>query len=129
MSAAFLSPLRLEKTGPARWVLIDPLQFRSVRYSGVFVVPAGFETDLTSVPRALWAVIPKVDRYDAAAVLHDAGYEGRLTTRAGHRIHTTKTVADALFHEACRALGVGRTRAAVMYTAVRLWGDPVRRVA
>lgn len=124
MSAAFLTPLRLEKAGPSRWALIDPLLFRSMRYPGVFVVPAGFMSDLASVPRALWTVIPKVDRYDAAAVLHDAGYEGRMETLSGQRIHTTKAVADALFREACLALGVGRARAALMYAAVRVWGDP-----
>lgn len=129
MTAAFLTPLRLEKVDSGRWALIDPLLFRSARYPGVFVAPQGFETDLTSVPRALWSIVPKVDRYDAAAVIHDAGYEGRLETLSGQRVHTTKAVADSLFREACLALGVGPTRAAVMYAAVRLWGDPVRRAA
>lgn len=127
MSPRFLTPLRIEKVGPQRWRLIDRLLYRSVKYAGVFVVPAGFETDLTSVPTVVQSLLPKVGDYDAAAVLHDAAYAHRLETADGQRIYTVKPVADALYHEAVRACGTGRTRAALMYAAVTLWGTPERR--
>ena len=129
MSARFLTSLKLEKVGPDRWRLLDKLLYRSVKYAGIFVVPAGFETDLTSIPAPLQSLIHKVDRYDAASVLHDAAYTHQLQTASGRPVYTTKTVADALFHEAVRASGTGRVKAAVMYAAVKLWGDPEGRRA
>lgn len=129
MAPRFLTPLRLEKVGPDHWRLLDKLIYRSVKYAGLFIVPCGFESDLTSIPAVLQGLIHKVDRYDAAAVLHDAAYANALETAAGRPIFTTKAVADALFHEAVKATGTGRAKAAVMYAAVRLWGDPVGRRA
>lgn len=129
MAPRFLTPLRLEKVGPDRWRLLDRLVYRSVKYPGLFVVPCGFESDLTSIPAVLQGIVHKVDRYDAAAVLHDAAYANALETASARPIYTTKAVADALFHEAVRATGTGRAKAAVMYAAVRLWGDPVGRRA
>lgn len=124
MDARFLTPLRLEKVGPQRWRLLDRLIYRSVKYAGLFVVPEGFETDLTSVPLPIQSLLPKVGNYDAAAVLHDAAYANALETASGDRVYTVKHVADALYHEAVRACGTGRARAALMYAAVQLWGTP-----
>lgn len=125
MGAAFLTSLQIEKVGPDRWRLLSPLQYRSVIYPGLFVVPRGFETDLASVPVAIQSLLPKVGNYDAAAVLHDAGYANRLLTASQRRMFTAKPVIDKLFHEACLSLGVGRARAWAMYQAVKLWGDPL----
>jgi hypothetical protein len=37
----------------------------------VLTVPAGFQTDLASVPRLFWALLPPQGAYERAAVLHD----------------------------------------------------------
>jgi len=125
MGAEFLTSLCIEKVGPTRWRLLSPLHYRSVVFPGLFVVPRGFETDLASVPVAIQSLLPKVGNYDAAAVLHDAGYANRLLTASHREMFTAKPVIDKLFHEACLSLGVGRARAWAMYQAVKLWGDPL----
>lgn len=120
----FLSPLTMTKIGPYRWLLTDALAFESDRFSGCFVVPRGFQTDLASIPRLAWAVVPKVGAHDRAAVLHDAAYAGALTTAHGRRVRTVKHVADDLFAEALKADGVNPVLRAVMVTAVRAYGLP-----
>lgn len=125
MSAAFLTPLRMEKIGPRRWLLIDDLVFQSDRYPGQFIAIRGFQTDLASIPRFLWVIAPKVDLYDQAAVIHDAAYGNALYTENLDRIHTIKAVADHLFHEGMLAMGVSGWRARLMYKAVDLFGTPV----
>lgn len=75
-------------------------------------VPAGFETDLASVPRFLWSIFPPHDpHYAAAAVVHDYLYRWDGFTRV---------VADAVFYEAMRVLGTPKWKAKAMYIAVRL---------
>lgn len=121
--AEFLTPLRTEKIGPQRWLLIDDLIFKTVAINGILVAPRGFQTDLASIPRFLWGVFPKVDRYDAAAVMHDAGYGNALMTEHGERVYLIKPLCDKMFHEGCLVLGVGPRRAAVMNWAVSTFGD------
>src|SRR4051812_2152070 len=44
-------------------------------------VPAGFVTDLTSVPAAFWSILPKDGAYVHAAVVHDYSYWMQNGTR------------------------------------------------
>ena len=103
-------------------------------------VPAGFESDLASIPRRLritwlprcvlrwcpawlrwigrvgiplWAIFPPTGKYNPAAWLHDWLY-----SRDGN---TSRVVADAIFDEAMKLEGV-RWRRPVMSLAVRLFG-------
>lgn len=79
----------------------------------VIKVPKGFETDLASVPRAIWAWIPPLGRYLRAAIVHDYLYRtGQLPRK----------VADKSFHALMRRAGVGAARARLMYWAVRVGG-------
>lgn len=79
----------------------------------LITVPAGFKTDLASIPRPLWAVLPPVGAYDAAAVVHDYLYQHNGVSRAD---------ADAVLLEAMRILGVRWTQRAAIYAGVRLGG-------
>lgn len=124
MTAKFLTPLRTEKIGAQRWLLIDDLVYQTVLFNGYFVAPRGFQTDMASIPRLAWAVFPKVDVYDAAAVIHDAAYVGALLTKQGERVRLIKPFADNVFYEACRAQGTSLVRAKLMYWAVSLFGNP-----
>jgi hypothetical protein len=124
MTAQFLTPLRIEKIGPRRWMLIDDLKFHSERYDGVFVAPRGFQSDFASIPGVLGSLFPIVGSYDPVAVIHDAGYMHALTTLSGTRVHTVKHVADNLFAEGLKAVGVGFLRRRLMTRMVRLFGDP-----
>jgi len=122
--AAFLTPLRTEKIGPRRWLLIDDLVFSSSLLLGVFCVPRAFQTDLASLPTWLGGLFPRVGLYDAPAVLHDGAYAGALITIDRERIWLTKPWADRLFFEAMTASGVSQWRASVMYQAVVWFGNP-----
>lgn len=124
MSAGFLSPLRTEKIGARRSLLIDDLMYESVILPGLFIVPRGYQTDLASIPRILWIAAPPVDVYDPAAVVHDGGYGNALLTEHGERIFLIKAWCDRLFLEACLSVGVSRWRAELMYQAVHRYGDP-----
>jgi hypothetical protein len=124
VAPCFLGPLDLRQIGPRRWMTLDDLVFRSARYAGYFVVPRGFQTDLASIPAALWGpLLPPVGAHDRAAVLHDAAYAHALLTHRGARIRCAKHVADDLFAEALRADGVPVWRRVLMVAAVRKFGD------
>jgi len=76
-------------------------------------IPRGFETDLASVPRLLWALIPPHGKYTQAAIVHDYLYATGLVSRAR---------ADALFLTIMRAYKVPAWKRALMYLAVRAFG-------
>jgi hypothetical protein len=129
MTAHFATALKIEVIGNRSWMLIDDLVFYSGQYRGRFVAPAGFQTDLASVPRLVWNVFPKVGLHDKAAVIHDAGYANALTTyhdnpMACKRIFTVKSVADDLFREGMVAEGVHAVSRWFMYQAVKRFGTP-----
>ena len=124
MSSAFITPLDTRKIGPQRWLLLDDLIFRTDALNGFVIAPRGFQTDLASIPRVAWAIFPKEDLYDAAAVIHDAAYGHALTTLDGDRMHVIKPIADRLFLECLLTLGVSRPRAQLMYWAVVQFGHP-----
>lgn len=76
-------------------------------------VPAGFRTDLASVPRwALWLVDP-LGRHQRAAVFHDYAYASQFCTRFE---------ADSIFRAILEADGVAPIRTYALYYAVRLFG-------
>jgi len=52
-----------ETVGPTEYVGKDD----------VLHIPAGFRTDLATVPRIFWAILPPNGVYERAAVLHDFG--------------------------------------------------------
>ena len=114
----FTTPLRLERVedvsrdGRGTWVLLAPLGYESAAI-GAGSVPAGFVTDLASVPRLPVAFFLAGGLAHAAAVLHDWLYTTHSTDRA---------TADAVFQDAARACGVSPWRAWVMWLGVRAGG-------
>lgn len=111
----FTTPLRVE--------LLDDYRFKTVDDFTYFVgekpsdhrivVHAGFVTDLASIPRAFWSVLPPHGKYAKAAVLHDWLYTNGIGS---------KRYADDVFNEAMKVLRVPSWKRAVMYRAVRLFG-------
>ncbi len=82
--------------------------------------PAGFQTDLATVPRFLsWLFPPHDPRYAAAAVLHDYLYSWR--SESGERFDLA--TADGIFLEGMRILGVPEWKAMAMYLAVRFYSE------
>lgn len=53
-----------------RWQLLAPLVYVT-KNGDVITIPQNFQTDLASVPRVFWAILPPFGRYSKAAVLHD----------------------------------------------------------
>lgn len=85
-----------------------------------------FETDLASIPRAAQLFIPKLGKFNQAAVLHDhdyrAGYYTRLITSIPTPVKLTRKKADQILLEAMGVLGVRRWRKYAIYYGVRVGG-------
>ncbi|MBW1321839.1 DUF1353 domain-containing protein, partial [Escherichia coli] len=107
----FTTPAVLEMLDDYRWRLVEPFEFwLTDNPVDVIAVPAGYVTDLASVPRILWSVFPPHGRYAKAAIIHDWLYDNALRT---------KHEADKIFLDAMCVLGVPRWRRMLMYCAVR----------
>lgn len=112
MQPSFHTPLKLEYLDGKNYRLIEAFSYDSSLET--ITVPAGFVTDFASVPKLLWNLLPPTGQYGKAALVHDYLY----------RTHgySSKIVADAIFFEAMKALGVGRCTRNIMYLAVHLFG-------
>jgi hypothetical protein len=95
--------------------LTHKLQVR-VRTPGEFgmviIVPKGTQSDLASIPRALWPIMPPDGPYQEAAVVHDWMYA------AGY----SRWWADAIFRYIMEATGIPLWKRWVMWAGVRLSG-------
>ena len=81
-----------------------------------FEVPAGFATDLASVPRFLAGLVPIAGVHNRAAILHDWLITEGLRTGV-----VTSREADGIFRRVMRESGVPVLRRWLMWTGVR-WG-------
>lgn len=91
--------------------LLEPM-FTPNYGSTTYIIPAGFESDLATVPRPLWHIFPPFGKYARAAVIHDYCYF-KLRERM------TRKEADQLFLDVMKRDGVGRVTRYCMYSAVR----------
>lgn len=125
--SSFTRSLILEDTGDGRYWRVYR-SFRFYRYdpaSGVYVdIPAGFLTDLASIPRVLRSIVPVHGKGNAAAVVHDYLYRFPCfrTTAETTPVQLSRAECDGAFYEALRVLGCPRLRARVMHTGVRAGG-------
>lgn len=115
--SAFLTAL-IADVDDLPYTLFQPLVYQSAGLQAEITVPAGFQTDVASIPRALWALIPKEGKYNRPAVIHDwlyttATVNGRAIKRAD---------ADHALKEGMHALGVGWMQRWAIYRGVRLGG-------
>ena len=107
---------KLELTGHLKYVGVNSVPV---------IVPAGFITELTSIPVMFQFVFPVVDEHMPSAVMHEWLYFKR-----GKSLGYTysRKDCDRLFLEAMESLGVNYLTRHAMYFAVRLlgqsaWGD------
>ncbi len=126
---SFLTPLVVEvMESGKRFRLYNEFTYRLQRLGtgkGFTInVPAGFETDFASIPRIFRIIIPKLGRYNKAAVLHDAIYQGQhqLKTSLGCPMRFTRKQADTIFLDGMKELGVAKWKRRLMYWAVRIGG-------
>ncbi|EAU9419174.1 DUF1353 domain-containing protein [Salmonella enterica] len=110
----FTPPAILEMLEHYRWRVYEPFEFYlSDDNSDVISVPAGFITDLATIPRIFWTLLPPDGKYAKAAIIHDYLYANALRT---------KMEADLIFLDGMTVLGVPRWKRTVMYLAVRWFG-------
>ena len=113
--SSFTTPANLELIGSNQWKLITPFEYHIGLLSSndIIIVSAGFETDLTSIPRIFWAILPPQGEYAKAAIIHDYLYVNAIGS---------KRYADDVFYEAMGVLNVAKWRKEIIYYAVRLFG-------
>ena len=88
-------------------------------------VPAGYVTDLSSIPKVARSVIPVIGRQNGPAVIHDYIYEPSDNDRPEgyHQLPGwTKEEADSLFLAAMVAVKVPWWRRNAMWLAVKYGG-------
>lgn len=110
----FTTPAILEMLGHYNWRVHEPFDFYlSDDNSDVISVPAGFVTDLATIPRIFWTLLPPDGKYAKAAIIHDYLYDNALRT---------KQEADLIFLDGMVVLGVPKWKRTVMYWAVKIFG-------
>lgn len=114
--STFTSPAVLEVLDDWEFRLLLPFEFyegNRENPTAVHCVPAGFVTDLASVPRWLWSFLQPTGRYTKAAILHD----WLIQADSG----VSRADADRIFYDAMVVLGVKPRLAWLMYKAVRIY--------
>lgn len=118
--SSFTEPLRFENTdlfqsGRRIYRTTRPLTYYvgKLGSSESYTVPAGYLTDLASIPALFRGFFAPDGPYAAAAVLHDWLYESRAVK---------KSKADRIFFEAMGVLDIPMWRRVVMYAAVAVFG-------
>lgn len=108
----FYGRLLLEATEPGEWRVAQPFTWADERYH--VMIPAGFITDLASIPSIFRGIFDRNGESRKAAVFHDWLYCSKeLEDRA---------VVDRLFYQALLHEKAGQVEAWMMYKAVRLGG-------
>lgn len=107
----FTTRLAIEEQDAFQWRLIQPLIYEGE--FDTFTVPAGTWTDLASIPRILWIVLPPIGAHNKAAVLHDRLYRTQPVSRKD---------ADGIFRRILKESYVGFKARWAMYLGVRLFG-------
>ncbi|NBB65440.1 DUF1353 domain-containing protein [Pseudomonas sp. ODNR1LW] len=115
--------------GRSLWALQQELEYRpGDGDEELIVIPRGFVTDLTSIPRLVWSVYPPDGPWAKAAVIHDFLYYTKGTgvwhrhcgvTRA--QAYTRKE-ADDILKQAMADRKIGAWEQFVIWSAVRLGG-------
>lgn len=104
------------RTGATLYELTEPLTVVMEVGSGQLriTVPAGFVTDLATVPRVLWPLMAPYGKHQLAAIVHDYLYQcvGDVS----------RFLADAIFRDLMAHLDVPLWRRVLAYYAVRFFG-------
>lgn len=100
--------------------LLAPLTY-TTQDGWAITVPAGFETDFASIPRALWAVIPPRGKYNRPAIIHDLLYRTAPYDPV-RRTPCTQARADSILREACQDCDDRFTQRWAIYLGLRLGG-------
>jgi hypothetical protein len=118
------------RDGRSLWGVERPLTYRPSDGGDTITVPAGFVTDLASIPRWAWAVLPPDGPWAKAAVVHDYLYYTQGTgIWKSHPASITRTKpysreeSDWVLRDAMEDRGVGVFARNVIWSAVRVGGQ------
>ncbi|HEX2815974.1 MAG TPA: DUF1353 domain-containing protein [Phenylobacterium sp.] len=118
------------KGGRSLWGVEKPLSYRPNGTTDEITVPPGFVTDLASIPRWAWSVLPPDGPWVKAAVIHDFLYQTKGTgVWKGHPSGNsrpqpyTRAESDGILREAMEDRGVGPTARNIIWAAVRVGGS------
>jgi len=95
--------------GVVFWTLLAPLSYTSDDGT-VYTAPVGFKTDLASIPRIFWTILPPFWKYARAAVIHDWIIDGLNDSK----------LANKVFREAMISIRVNKQQMWVIYYGVCL---------
>lgn len=87
------------------------------------VVPRGYLTDLLSVPRPLWPVLPPHGAGAWGALPHDLLY-GTQFSLPSQSAGDARAMDDRILLDAARDSGASTSRARTLYAGVRIGGGP-----
>lgn len=115
--------------GRSLWGVTRDVSYKPSNGTDVIVVPPGFVTDLASIPRPFWTLLPPDGPWVKAAVIHDFLYytdgtgvwkkHPKMITRAAPY---TRAEADWILRDAMRDRGVDVFRRNLIWLAVRIGG-------
>ncbi len=116
--SSFTSQAELEILDDFKFKLLRSFEFHVGEYPSedIITVPVGFITDLASVPKILWSILPPHGKWAKAAIIHDYLY-------SVHNNFKTRTQSDKVFLEGMKVLEVPYIKRILMYLAVRLCGS------
>lgn len=81
-----------------------------------FIVPEGFETDLASIPRLFWSIVPPYNTsLIAPAIVHDWLYSRHTKIK--------RLECDKIFYFLLVKNGMSKFLAGIMYFCVRIFGS------
>ena len=106
-------------------------QFQYKKKWYLIKIPVGRRTDLASIPRIFWSILPKDDRdYLESAIIHDEFYKKagvvkvvEVLTGKSTQLKLTRKEADVLFREGAKVLGSPAWKSFSIYIAVRVGGS------
>lgn len=113
--SSFTRQPQLTFLGNDEWRVDNGFEYHvgNINSGFVIAIPAGFLTDLTSVPKCFQWALPPDGRYSHAAIIHDWLYDNAIAS---------KPIADLIFYEAMGTLGVNIILRRLMWLAVRVFG-------
>ena len=117
------------KQGRSLWGLQRTLSYEPSNATDTITVPRGFVTDLASIPRFVWTLLPPDGPWVKGAVIHDFLYATRGTSQwkrqppGNTRAQPyTRAEADWILRDALKNRGVDLLRRNVIWLAVRFGG-------
>lgn len=108
--------------GRCQWDAFGDVAFTSDS-GATFFLESRSRTDLASMPRLAWSLLPPDGPWLKGAVFHDVGYRTRGDiARLGHPEPLSRHEVDDLFKEMMAALGVTAWKRNLIYATLRIAG-------